>query len=398
MSRLPTVPHGSRRRAIPALGAGLLLLLAAVVPAGPAAAQTRYIAFGDSITEGFGDDPQPDDRQGYPPRLEEHLQRAGEDAIVENHGLGGERTPDGLSRIDGVLAGGGDVLLLMEGTNDISRAISLETTRFNLDEMARKAEAAGLEAVHATCIPRLLRARHDSENVQNQYLAQRIRHVAGTRGRRLVDPFEELFLIPNLNDRYYIPGGDPVGHPNPAGYDLLAQIFFDALRNLDTVPPVAGRTTPEIGATEVSSDVDIAVDVWDFGTGIDLANLALLINDQEVAATRTGDDEMSTFTYDPPQPLAGTIRLGLRGRDQATPPNQVDREVARFVIAGTTFLPGDITQDGRVDGADLIRLALRFGARRGESRFLAPVDLNGDGAVDGGDLAVLSSNFGRSSF
>jgi hypothetical protein len=50
-----------------------------------------------------------------------------------------------------------------------------------------------------------------------------------------------------------------------------------------------------------------------------------------------------------------------------------------------------------VDGADLIRLALRFGARRGESRFLPGADLNGDSVVDGADLAVLSSNFGRSS-
>jgi lysophospholipase L1-like esterase len=392
MSR-PTFPSSLTLTA----AAGFLLLLAALVPVSPAAAQTRYIAFGDSITEGFGDDPQPDDRQGYPPRLEELLQRAGENAIVENHGLGGERTMEGLTRIDGVLAGGGDVLLLMEGTNDISRNVSLETIRFNLDEMARKAEIAGLEVVHATCIPRLLRARHDSENIENQRLAQRIRHVAGTRGRRLADPFEELFGIANLYDRYYIPGNDPVGHPNPAGYDLLAQIFFDALREIDTVPPVAGRTSPQIGDTDIPSDATIIVDVWDFGTGIDLGSLRLVVNDQQVEAVRTGDDRMSTLTYVPPQPLAGAVRLGLVGRDRATPPNQVNREVARFIIAGATFLPGDITQDGRVDGADLIRLALRFGARRGESRFLPGADLNGDSVVDGADLAVLSSNFGRSS-
>ena len=92
------------------------------------------------------------------------------------------------------------------------------------------------------------------------------------------------------------------------------------------------------------------------------------------------------------------LDLRLRARDRATPPNQVDRSIARVVVAGTTFLAGDLTQDGRVDGADLVRLALHFGARNGEQRFLTAADLNGDRVVDGMDLAALAANFGRSSF
>jgi lysophospholipase L1-like esterase len=375
-----------------------LLLAALVLPAAAGAQTTRYVAFGDSITEGFGDDERPDG-QGYPARLEVLLQRAGEDAEVLNRGLGSERTMEGLTRLDDVLAqDGGDVLLLMEGTNDISRAVSLRTIRFNLDEMARKAEAAGLEVVHATCIPRLPRARFDSDNVQTRRLNQRIRDLAGTTERRLVDPFEELIDVPNLFSRYYIPGSDPVGHPNPEGYDLLAQIFFDALQDVDTVPPVVGLTTPEVGDQEVPPETTIMVDVWDFGDGIDLGTLTLLINNTAVTAAQTGDSTKAVLTYDPPQPLAGVIDISLRARDQATPPNQVNRSIARVVIAGTTFLAGDITQDGRVDGLDLVRLALRFGARNGEQRFLAAADLNGDRVVDGLDLAVLAANFGKTSF
>jgi lysophospholipase L1-like esterase len=375
-----------------------LALGLALLPAAPAAAQTRYIAFGDSITEGFGDDEQPGGEMGYPLRLEELLQRAGENAVVENRGLGSETTTEGLTRIDDVLREGGNVLLLMEGTNDISRGISLETTRANLDEMARKAEARGMEAVHATVIPRLPRARFDPENVQTRRLVQRIRHVAGTRERRLVDPFEELFGIPDLFELYYIPGNDPVGHPNAAGYDLLAQIFFDALQDVDRVPPVAGRTGPSIGDTNVRADANIVVDVWDFGAGIDLSSLTLEVNDAAVTAVRSGDEKQATLTYDPPQPLAGVVRIGLRARDLATPPNEVDKEIMRFTVAGTTFLDGDLTEDGRVDGADLVSFALRFGSRRGESRYRATADFNDDDVVDGEDLAVLSSNFGRTSF
>ncbi|HUP42447.1 MAG TPA: GDSL-type esterase/lipase family protein, partial [Thermoanaerobaculia bacterium] len=112
------------------------LLLALSVPAAsPAAAQTKYIAFGDSITNPGGDFDDPSrpcpEECGYPPRLEDLLQEAGIEAEVVNAGLGGEDTAQGLSRLDGVLAQeGGDVLLLMEGTNDISRGLSPETIRF----------------------------------------------------------------------------------------------------------------------------------------------------------------------------------------------------------------------------------------------------------------------------
>ena len=100
----------------------------------------KYLAFGDSITFGVGDNPERA-RLGYPPRLENMLQTAGVSATVLNFGEPGENTTEGITRIDSVLAqgGAGDVLILMEGTNDISRKISLETTLFDLEAMARKA-------------------------------------------------------------------------------------------------------------------------------------------------------------------------------------------------------------------------------------------------------------------
>ena len=73
--------------------------LLGLVPA-LAAAQTtarKYICFGDSITEGRGDDPTRAN-PGYPPRLQALLQAAGVNATVLNRGVGGERTPDSLSR------------------------------------------------------------------------------------------------------------------------------------------------------------------------------------------------------------------------------------------------------------------------------------------------------------
>ncbi|MFL6290955.1 MAG: lipase, partial [Thermoanaerobaculia bacterium] len=58
-----------------------VLFLLAVLLAGSARAQTGYIAFGDSITFGVGDDPLRTDK-GYPPRLQALLQGAALSSVV----------------------------------------------------------------------------------------------------------------------------------------------------------------------------------------------------------------------------------------------------------------------------------------------------------------------------
>lgn len=57
---------------------------------------------------------------------------------------------------------------------------------------------------------------------------------------------------------------------------------------------------------------------------------------------------------------------------------------------------GDVDGSGRVDGHDLVLLALAFGSVAGEPRYLAPADVNQDGLVDGFDLAILADFFGQS--
>lgn len=380
-----------------AAGAALAVAAGLASPA-PAAAAVRYLAFGDSITAGVGDDPSRSE-PGYPPRLETLLRDAGIDAEVENHGVGAERTPEGLTRIDSVLAGGGDVLLLMEGSNDVSRNISMETTRFNLNQMALKAERQGLEAVQATLIPRIPWASVDSKNIFNQRLNELIRNMAGGRGRKLADNFEVFGSTPNAFDRLYIQDAvDRVGHPNADGYDLMARTFSEVVQGIDTVPPVTGVMNPRMDERNVPPSTRIDVDVWDFGEGIDLAATSLLVNGQVVDAVPGGDSRLATFRYQPPEPLSGVVRIGLRSRDLTVPANTVDRQVSRFVVAGTAFLDGDLDESGRVDGADLVEFGRHFGSVLGGGNYDRDSDFNGDGFIDGNDLAILAANFGRSSF
>jgi acyl-CoA thioesterase-1 len=56
---------------------------------------------------------------------------------------------------------------------------------------------------------------------------------------------------------------------------------------------------------------------------------------------------------------------------------------------------GDVDASGRVDGIDLVLLALAFGREQGEEGYRAEADVNSDGIVDGFDLAILIEFFGQ---
>lgn len=378
-----------------------VLILACMLALAPAAhAQTTvYLAFGDSITAGDFDTDT--NQPGYPPKLQALLAAGGMDASVENYGLGGEQTTDGVTRIDTALAlANADVLLLMEGTNDIFHGVSVETTVQNLDTMANKASNKGLSTVHATIIPFRPNATVNSDNILTEQLNMLIRTLALQRSRRLVDPFEVFLEQDNLFDTYYYSGGgDPVGHPNHDGYQLLAQTFADVLLDVDSVPPVPIAVDPADGASNVAADATLTVKLADFGNDIASGSLQLLLNGDPVSAKAFVNGAVATLQYTDANGLLGVYKMSYTAGDLASPANSVTRRVSTFTIAGTTFLQGDLDLDGKVDGYDLVLLGSRFGGRRGaDSLYYVGFDINQDGVLDGEDLAILANNFGKSSF
>ena len=60
---------------------------------------TKIIAFGDSLTAGYGVTPE----QAFPKVLEAMLKKEGHDAIVLNYGISGDTTLGGRNRIESVL-------------------------------------------------------------------------------------------------------------------------------------------------------------------------------------------------------------------------------------------------------------------------------------------------------
>ena len=381
-------PPGSVPRAL-RLAAAITVVAIAFGAGATAQTPTRCKAFGDSITAGVGDDPGRE-APGYPPRREELVPGL----AVDNRGVGAERTPEGLARIDGVLAEPGDCLLLMEGTNDISRDISPETTLFNLDRMASRAAGAGRTPYHATLIPRLLNARFDPNNVENQDLAQAIRLLAARQGRGLIDPFEVFSTRARLFREYYYAGEeDPVGHPNGTGYDLLARVFADTLLATDTVPPVPTRLSPAHGASQVPAEATVEVEMRDFGSGIVEGSARLVVGGAPAPAPFVDDDGRGLhWSYKPHAPLSGVVTMTLRAWDLNG--NVYNRLLGRFEVYGAVIPPGDVDRDGRVTGSDLVRLGLAFGAGARSRRYDADADVDGSGQVDGEDLAILAANFG----
>jgi acyl-CoA thioesterase-1 len=123
--------------------AGVLALAAL---AAPAAAEVRILAFGDSLTQGFG----LAEGDGFVPRLQAWLEAHGaSDVVVVNGGVSGDTTQGGLARIEWSLADGIDGVIVALGGNDLLRGIDPRVTRANLDGILTAVDAKGIPAILA---------------------------------------------------------------------------------------------------------------------------------------------------------------------------------------------------------------------------------------------------------
>ena len=122
----------------------LIVLQGALAPV-HAAEPIRILAFGDSLTAGYGLAEQ----DTLPTRLADALNKMGRPVIMINGGVSGDTTADGVSRLDWALADQPQIMILALGANDMLRGIDPKTTRANLDTIIRRTKAAGVEIVLA---------------------------------------------------------------------------------------------------------------------------------------------------------------------------------------------------------------------------------------------------------
>ena len=103
------------------------------------------VAFGDSLSAGFGADPG----QSYPDFVQKALDQRGYPYRVVNAGISGDTTTDGLERIHTVTGLQPAVAILEFGGNDGLRGLPVTTTRANLEQMIVALQKAGAKVVLA---------------------------------------------------------------------------------------------------------------------------------------------------------------------------------------------------------------------------------------------------------
>jgi acyl-CoA thioesterase I len=167
----------------------------------------NVIAFGDSLTAGYG----ARDGEDYPSRLAALLGRD-----VLNAGASGDTTEMALARIDAdVLAHDPRLVIVGLGGNDFLQSVPLETTEANLRTIVRRIHDRGAMVV-------LLGFRFPS--LQKNYEAMYER-IAGD---------EQCLLIPDLLDGILANPSlksDDI-HPNANGYALMAERVAPKVRDL----------------------------------------------------------------------------------------------------------------------------------------------------------------------
>ena len=201
-------------------------------PPPPAAAveddpRPALVAFGDSLTAGYGIDLG----EAWPARLQERLDAEGFAYRVVNAGVSGETTSGGLRRLPFVLDRNPNaaVVVIALGGNDGLRGVPVHVMMDNLEAMIREAEGRGLQVLLAgvPAPPELGRDYEDG-------FAETFRDVAGATGAPLLPSLlEGVAGVAELNQRDGI-------HPNAEGALRLADNAFAALKPLLAEPPATG--------------------------------------------------------------------------------------------------------------------------------------------------------------
>lgn len=130
-------------RLLPSKGA---IALGVVLAAGSAAAETRLVAIGDSLTHGFG----LEQGDGFVPQLDRWLDEQGRaDVVVVNMGVSGDTTAGGRARLGWALGEGADAVIVALGGNDLLRGIDPAASRENLEAMVQDLKARGIPVLLA---------------------------------------------------------------------------------------------------------------------------------------------------------------------------------------------------------------------------------------------------------
>jgi acyl-CoA thioesterase I len=204
---------------------------------------TRFVAFGDSLTEGLVS-PTPsilrrlNVNDAYPARLQGLLTQryTAQTPTVLNRGKSGETAEEGEPRFfDMLRADQPQVVLLLEGVNDIAAQGShgASIALASLERMLKEARGRGVSVFIATLPPERPGAPKTLDSAVLARFDDDIRRLARGEHAVLVDLDREL-------DPSFV-GVDGL-HLTEAGYDRMASIFFLHIVATKEAPPAAATS------------------------------------------------------------------------------------------------------------------------------------------------------------
>jgi acyl-CoA thioesterase-1 len=196
-----------------------LLMMMTSVAAQSADRPLRILAFGDSLTAGYG---LTDLKQSFPAQLEKALNDKGHNVTVIQGGISGDTTTGGRSRIEWMLGGEKpDAVIVALGGNDALRAVDPAVTLESMDFIVRRIKKDNL--------PVLVAGMLAPPNLGRDYGTR----FAGAFSKAAKDndalfyPFflEGVAAVPNLNQSDRI-------HPNPEGVKVMVKGILPEVEKL----------------------------------------------------------------------------------------------------------------------------------------------------------------------
>jgi lysophospholipase L1-like esterase len=202
----------------------------------------RYVALGDSFTEGVGDpDPtHPNGLRGWADRVAEHLATLEPDFRYANLAIRGRKLPAILAeQLDAGLAMQPDLVTIHGGGNDVLRPrVDLDGLAARYDEAVSRITATGAQVVMFTLFDPgttgVFAAGRGRFAVFNEW----VREIADRHGATLVDQWRMRDIeLPAVMDTDRM-------HLNSAGHAYMATKVLDALGVIHDLTPPAIAPIP----------------------------------------------------------------------------------------------------------------------------------------------------------
>ena len=185
-------------------------------PEQPAKSLPKIVAFGDSLTAGYGL-PQ---NASYPSMLQKKLDADGFNYEVVNAGVSGDTSAGGVRRIDWSLEGNVKIVILELGANDILRGQPVDAMKANLADIVERSKKHG-----ATVVLAGMEAPTNSGADYRRGIHNAFQSLAREHNVTLIPFFlDGVAGIESLNQRDGI-------HPNEEGTKIVAETVYRSLNS-----------------------------------------------------------------------------------------------------------------------------------------------------------------------